>query len=165
MSNQNIPNLVNVPTRSVLDMELPPNFANPIITPSNDTITILGQTLQKKYVYIVGAILLLTVVYFVYKWYNKKDLNMDLDNYDEDEYRYQQEMLQNYQNMPPLNYQNAGMMPVNYQNSNQNMEMPQQMNQQMGPPQQFNTQNENLQVLNQNKQPEMPQQNYQTRSS
>ena len=43
----------------------------------NDVIMLFGQTIQKKYAYIIGGILLLAVGYMLWKWYNKVDEHID----------------------------------------------------------------------------------------
>lgn len=76
-----------------------------VTNPAN-TMVIFGQTIQKKYVYILGAILLLVVSYYAWKWYtNKKSKEDDDEDDDEDnEQEDEREYSTRYQGRPPLNY-------------------------------------------------------------
>ncbi len=69
---------------------LPPNNANMgevtggvVGEVNSDTVTILGQTMQRKYAYLLGVLLFLLVGYMLWKWLNKK--NEEEDEYDSDE--------------------------------------------------------------------------------
>ena len=52
---------------------------------NDDSYSLLGFALQKKYVYIILFLLLLVVGYYVWKWYTKPSKNDDLDEDDEDD--------------------------------------------------------------------------------
>ena len=63
-NSQNIPNLVNV----VQNL----SNASPKIEPqstSSNGFSLFGLNISSKYIYILGAILLIVLVFFIWKWY------------------------------------------------------------------------------------------------
>lgn len=69
-----------------------------VSTVDTDAFSIFGQTIQKKYAYILGGLLLLVVGYMAWTWYNKKSKEDDEEDFDEDEdISYEQQM----QQLPP----------------------------------------------------------------
>lgn len=115
----NIPNLVNsgfsnqnLPITNVAMPAAVPNFPNQDI-PLN-TITIFGQAFQKKYVYILGFILLIVVIYLIWKWYSKgKKSDDDDDESNDEEFQNEKQMRHMGMNFPPN-------MPVYQSNKNKN---------------------------------------------
>ena len=82
-------------------MEQSPNAGNLLKTSEGDnTMKIFGQSIQKKYVYIIGFIVLVIIGYFIYKWYfTKKTSTQESDDEDEDD----EEDEVNYENQLQFN--------------------------------------------------------------
>jgi hypothetical protein len=85
----------------------------------DDAYSLLGFSLQRKYVYIIGCILLLGVGYYLWKWYNSKPIDED----DESEYEDDDDDDMEFDGM--LGYPNT-----NNQQDQQNRLMQQQLMQQ-----------------------------------
>ena len=82
-----------------------------------DSFNVFGQSIQKKYVYILGVLLLLAVGYFVWKWYsNKKQKDEDDDEEDEDEEDEGSD--EEIANMAAMMQQNAHMMEQQQEEEN-----------------------------------------------
>ncbi|MBA42925.1 MAG: hypothetical protein CMF62_02810 [Magnetococcales bacterium] len=93
---------------------------------SEDTITILGQTLSRNTVYMLAAVLVLVIGYFVYKWYFAKDKNVpsEMDNYDQ----YNQQPVM-HDNMPMTDAQLQHMQQMQQLQQMQQMQQMQHMQQ------------------------------------
>jgi len=105
----------------------------PVPQGGGDTMTIFGQTLPKKYVYVIGALLLLAVAYYLYKYFNKgEDDEEDIDTED-DELNYMgpsDEMYRDQPNQDQLEKLQQ-MRQMQQQMEMQKMQKMQQMQQQM----------------------------------
>jgi hypothetical protein len=70
---------------------MPPAATVPIIIPEvadTNVFSIFGQSIQKKYIYIVLFLVLLLVAYLIWKWYNKKggkNKNNDSESFEDDD--------------------------------------------------------------------------------
>jgi hypothetical protein len=134
-TQQNIPNLAAGFKNHINGINLAQNTPNPMaqmtqgLVPGNfqfpqsigqnmmqtggdvvDTISFFGQTIQKKYFYLLVALLAIAVGYCFWKWYSGKkkpeEENDDDDDSEEDEINYeQQQMLHGFP-------QQMGMLPM-----------------------------------------------------
>lgn len=52
---------------------------------TEETMTILGMVLQKKYVYIIGFLIVAAVLYFAWNYYNKNKQEDKEEDYDDDD--------------------------------------------------------------------------------
>ena len=109
-----------------------PNLDKSLVAVDPTTITIFGNSFQKKYFYIFLGIIFLIIVYFLWKWYtNKNNKNDDdIESDDEEEGNYPV----NYMGGPP----NPSQIPPHIQ---QQLYQQQMMQQQMMQQQMKNKQN------------------------
>jgi hypothetical protein len=124
-----------------------------------NAIEIFGKTLSKKYVYIIGAVVIAVLLYFLWKWYNKKNDIEEEDHDEEDDVNYDQQMrmqnIQRMRNMPDI--RQLQMMKQMRERSGQQVDtrtkIPPYMSQQM--------QQHNVQQMQQHNIQQTPQENIQ----
>jgi len=114
----------------VISNKLPTNVPNTNLSENVDnTITILGHTFQKNYVYMLGIVIAIIVSYYLWNWYNNKmnDDEEDDEDYNNNDYndnRYRmQDIPQQVETAPQqVNYQQDTKQPMNDNQFNEQME-------------------------------------------